>query len=570
MVFRKKTKLNKVGIDFDEILMDSRNIHAFDTQQFEGRIEKTISKRSILLLGGFFVAVLFVFIWRLGALQIKKGGAYFALSEKNSLDSQMIFADRGVIFDRNNLELAWNERTAEMTEFDFSHRAYTKTPGNALLLGYIKYPQKDKAGFYWQKTFLGMDGIEKAENDILNGINGSKIVETSALGEISSQNIINAPIDGKNMILTVDARLQGAMYDSIKTLAETIGYQGGAGAMMDINTGELLVATSYPEYDPQILSDGKDTETINAYLQSDQKPFLNRLVSGLYSPGSTIKPFIAMGALTEGIVTAETTVSSVGEIKVPNPYDETQFTVFRDWKEGGHGITNVEKALAESVNTYFYAIGGGYKGQKGLGISGIEQYVKLFDIGAKTNVDIEGEVAGIIPSPEWKKVNFKNDPVWRLGDTYHTSIGQYGFLVTPIMMLRAMSAIANSGTLVTAHVMQDTPLTFQALTKDMRESDYETVRQGLRKVMTEGTGQLLNVPYVHIAGKTGTAQAGFKNQFVNSWVIGFFPYEKPKYAFVVLMEKGPSQGERSASFAMRSFVDWVHVNAPEYFEIPEV
>lgn len=569
MVFRKRQKLNKVGIDFDEILMDSRNIHSFDTQQFEGRIEKTISKKSILAAGGFFVLVMIVFVSRLGGLQIKKGESYFVLSERNSLDSQTIFADRGVIFDRNNVELAWNERTPEMTEFDFSHRAYIKTPGNSLLLGYIKYPQKDKAGFYWQKSFLGMDGIEKAEDDSLNGQNGSKIVETNALGEISSQNIVNAPIDGKNMLLTVDARLQAAMYESIKKLSEEIGYQGGAGAMMDINTGELLVATSYPEYDPQILSDGNDSPAITSFLQSEQKPFLNRLVSGLYSPGSTVKPFIAMGALNEGLVTSATTVTSVGEIKIPNPYDDTQFTLFRDWKEGGHGVTDLQKALAESVNTYFYAIGGGYKGQKGLGISGIEQYVKLFDIGAKTNVDIEGEVAGVIPSPEWKKANFKNDPVWRLGDTYHTSIGQYGFLVTPIMMLRAMSSIANSGTLVTAHVIADTPLTFKKLAKDMPLSDYEAVREGLRQVITAGTGQVLNVPYVHIAAKTGTAQTGYKNQFVNSWVIGFFPYENPKYAFVVLMEKGPSQGERSASFAMRNFIDSVNQNAPEYFEMPE-
>lgn len=547
--------------------MDSRNIHSFDTQQFEGRIEQTISKRSIIAVGGFFVVVIMIFVWRLGVLQIKKGDAYFALSERNSLDSQIIFADRGVIFDRNNVELAWNERTPEMTEFDFSHRAYAKTPGNALILGYIKYPQKDKAGFYWQKTFIGADGIEESQNEALNGKNGSKISETTALGEISSQNIVNPPVDGKNIILTVDARLQGAMYESMKSLAETIGYEGGAGAVMDINTGELLVATSYPEYDSQVLSDGADSALINSFLQSPQKPFINRLVSGLYSPGSTIKPFIALGALNEGIVTPTTTVSSVGEIKIPNPYDETQFTLFRDWQEGGHGITDVEKALAESVNTYFYAIGGGYKGQKGLGISGIEKYIKLFDIGEKTNIDIDGEVAGVVPSPEWKRATFKNDQVWHLGDTYHTSIGQYGFLVTPIQMLRAMSSIANSGTLVTAHVMQDSPLTFQKVTTDFSEEDYRVVRSGLRKVITEGTGQILNVPYVDIAAKTGTAQTGFRNQFVNSWVVGFFPYEKPKYAFVLLMERGPSEGERSASFGMRTFIDWVNQNAPEYFEV---
>jgi penicillin-binding protein 2 len=565
MVFRKKRKLNKIGIDFDEILMDSRNIPSFDTQQFEGRIERAISKQSIVAVGGFFLLIVIVFSFRLGVLQIKKGNSYLELSKKNSLDSQIIFANRGVIFDRNGIELAWNERTPEMTEFDYSHRAYIGTPGNGLLLGYIKYPQKDKAGFYWQKTFIGMDGIEESLDTELNGTNGSKIIETSAYGDVSSENIINQPIDGKNLHLTVDARLQAAMYDSIKKLSEDIGYQGGAGAMMDITSGELIVATSYPEYDPHIVSEGIEKEIIKGYLESEQKPFLNRLVSGLYSPGSTVKPFIAMGALHEGLVTPETTVVSTGAIKIPNPYDPTQFTLFRDWKEGGHGVTNLAKALAESVNTYFYTIGGGYGSQKGLGISGIEEYIKLFDIGDKTGIDIGGEVSGVVPSPEWKKTNFKDDPVWRLGDTYHTSIGQYGFQVTPVEMLRAMSAIANSGTLITPHVLIDTPITFKKLDITMSEEDYSAVRTGLRQVITSGTGALLNVPYVHIAAKTGTAQAGAHNKFVNSWVVGFFPYEHPKYAFVVLMEKGPSQGERSASFAMRAFIDLVKEQAPEYF-----
>ena len=569
MIFRKKRKLNKTGIDFDEILMDSKNIHSFDVQQFEGKIEKTISKKSIISVGGFFVLVMLIFVLRLWSLQIKNGEEYFALSKRNSLDSQIIFADRGVIFDRNGVELAWNTRNEEMTEYDFSKRAYIDTPGNALLLGYIKYPQKDKAGFYWQKTFVGMSGIEKSQDGLLNGKNGSRVIETTALGEVSSQNIINQPIAGKNIILTIDAKLQAAMYESIKSLAESIGYEGGTGAIMDINSGELLVATSYPEFNSQVLSDGTDKETINSYLESSQKPFINRLVSGLYSPGSTVKPFIALGALNEGIVTSSTTVSSVGEIKIPNPYDDTQFTLFRDWKEGGHGVTNAEKALAESVNTYFYAIGGGYKGQKGLGISGIEKYIKIFEIGSKTGIDIEGEVVGIVPSPEWKKKTFKNDQVWRLGDTYHTSIGQYGFLVTPIQMLRAMSSIANFGTLVTAHVLQDSPLTFQKLSEDFTLEDYEVIHRGLRKVITEGTGQVLNVPYVDIAAKTGTAQTGFRNQFVNSWVVGFFPYDKPKYAFVLLMERGPSKAERSASFGMRNFLDSVNTIAPEYFESEE-
>ncbi len=567
MFFRKRRKLNKIGIDFDEILMDSKNLGDFDTQQFEGRIEQTISKQAIWSIGLVFSLVIVIFAGRLHALQIKKGEEYRVLSEKNSLDSQIIFADRGVIFDRNGIELAWNERTPEMTEFDFSHRAYTKEPGASVLLGYIKYPQKDKKGYYWQTNFTGMDGIEKEYNDDLSGENGSKIIEVDALGEVGGENILNSPEHGKNITLTIDQRLQSAMYNSMKTLSEDIGYQGGAGAIMDLSTGELIVATSFPEYDPGVITDGSDDALITSYFQDQRKPFLNRFVSGLYSPGSIVKPFIAIGALNEGIITPSTTVLSTGEIKVPNPYDPELSTTFKDWKEGGHGVTDVRKALAESVNTFFYAISGGYKGQKGMGIAKIEEYIRLFDIGDKTNTDIGGEVSGTVPSPEWKKRIF-NGEAWRLGDTYHTAIGQYGFQVTPAEMLRAISAIANDGTLVTPHVVMNTEPYLKHIEKNLPAEDYEVIREGLRSVITEGTGQVLNVPYVHLAGKTGTAQAGVGNKYINSWTIGFFPYEDPKYAYVLLMEKGPKTGDRSASFALRTFLDWMKENTPEYFGLP--
>lgn len=568
MLWKRRKKLNKIGIDFDEILMDSKNIHAFDTQQFEGRIEKTISKNAIWSIGAVFAIVFLVFAGRLHGLQIRRGEEYLRLSERNSLDSQVIFADRGVIFDRKDAELAWNERTDEMTEFDFSHRAYTKEPGSAVLLGYVKYPQKDKKGFYWQTNFTGMDGMEKEFDSELNGMNGSKIIEVDVFGDTSAENMLNDPEHGKNIILTIDQRLQSAMFNSIKTLSEDMGYEGGAGAIMDLQTGELIVATSFPEYDGTVLSNGSDSELINSFFQDTRKPFLNRFVSGLYSPGSIVKPFIAIGALNEGIITPTTTVLSTGEIKVPNPYDPELSTTFKDWKEGGHGTTDVKKALAESVNTFFYAIGGGYKNQKGLGITKIEEYIRLFDIGDKTNTDIGGEVVGTVPSPEWKKRIFKGE-AWRLGDTYHTAIGQYGFQVTPAEMLRAISAIANDGTLVTPHVVMDTEPYLKRIEKDLPAEDYQVIREGLRSVITEGTGQILNVPYVHLAGKTGTAQTGAGNKFINSWTIGFFPYENPKYAYVMLMEKGPHTAERSASFGFRSFLDWVNLNAPEYFTIAE-
>ncbi len=564
MFWKRRRNLHNTGIDFDEILMDSKNIQAFDTQQFEGRIEHPIRKSALVTLASFFVLALVVFAVRLHALQLKEGETYFDLSERNSLDGEIIFADRGVIFDRNGVELAWNERTEDMAEFDFSHRTYITSPGHSLLLGYIAYPQKDKKGFYWKTYFEGLDGIEKRYDDTLNGINGSKLVEENVMGEIISQNIVNEPDHGANLKLSIDSRLQTSMFTSIKTLAEEIGYVGGAGAMMDIKTGELIVATSYPEYDSKVLSEGDNRELINGFISDPKKPFLNRLVGGLYSPGSTIKPFVALGALHEGLINATTHIYSSGEIRVPNPYNKELFTVFRDWKEGGHGYADVTKAIAESVNTFFYAIGGGYEDQEGLGISRIEKYVKLFAIDQPTGVDILSETRGVVPGPDWKKKTFE-DGVWRLGDTYNTSIGQYGFQATPIEMLRGIAAIGNGGTLLVPHVAIDISPSAATVAEHFDLSDYELVREGMREVVTSGTGQVLNVGYIDIAAKTGSAQTGRDNQYINSWVVGFFPYEEPKYAFVVLMERGPSEATRSASFAARGFFDAINQSAPEYF-----
>lgn len=558
-----KKKLNKTEIDFDEVLLDSQNMPNFDTQQFEGKIESPISKNYSFYISIFFLIVIFIFAWKLNILQIKKGEVYAGISQRNSLNGQIVFADRGIIYDRNGIELAWNEEQEE--DGSFGRRAYINDGGFSLLLGYVDSPKKDKFGFWWQEEFHGLDGLEKYYDESLNGINGSKIIEKDALGNITSENIINEPIHGENLNISIDSRLQSVVYDSIVDLADRIGYEGGAGLVMDINTGEILVATSYPEYSSQILSDGEDKGAIKSYLESNKKPFLNRYLSGLYSPGSTVKPFIALGALNENIINENTRILSTGSISVPNPYNPELETIFRDWREEGHGNVNVVRAIGDSVNTFFYAIGGGYKGQPGLGINKIKEYIKLFAIGDKTGVDLSPEVSGVVPDPDWKKKVFDGDS-WRLGDTYNTSIGQYGFQVTPIQMIRAVAAISNDGVLITPSFSLESISRPSEINKNISPEDYRIVRDGMRNVVTEGTGSLMNVPYVQVAAKTGTAQTGLNNKFINSWSIGFFPYENPKYAFTILMEKASSESELSASFVVRQMLDWIHKNAPEYFE----
>ena len=180
-------------------------------------------------------------------------------------------------------------------------------------------------------------------------------------------------------------------------------------------------------------------------------------------------------------------------------------------------------------------------------------------------MDLPDEVGGTIPSPAWKLKTFAGDP-WRVGDTYNTVIGQYGFQVTPLQMTRAVAAIGNYGTLVTPHfILGDKEIENKISSVNLNKEYFDVVREGMRAAVSYGTAVSLNVPYVNIAAKTGTAQLGAKKNRVNSWVIGFFPYENPKYAFTVMMESGPASGSVGASSIMRQLLDWMSVNTPEYF-----
>ena len=568
MTFRRfrGRKIKNALVETDEIFLDSKNLQNFDRQQFEGRIEKPIPKRTISFLGFFFLMVVLIFGVRLVNLQIQNGDAYRERSEDNILERVNIFTERGIIYDRNKKELAWNKKEAlEMnllSEKAFSTRAYL-SPGFSHILGYVSYPAKDSTGNYWQTEFIGKDGLEKKYNDKIKGKNGSKIIEISAKGVVHSENIINTPEQGDDLITSVDSRIQMELFIFIKKMSESRYFTGGAGVLMDVRNGEIIASTSFPEYDSEILSLGKDIDKINSYITDKRKLFLDRTVSGLYTPGSIVKPFFGLGALVEGVIDPYKKILSTGSISIQNPYLKDQKTIFKDWRV--NGWTNMAEAIAVSSDVYFYEIGGGFEDQEGMGIVNIEKYAKLFGFGDKTGIDLPDETRGTIPSPKWKASNFKGD-AWRIGDTYHTAIGQYGFQVTPIEMVRAVSAIANNGILLTPHFTSDTGEKNQITSIDISKEHFDVIHDGMRQAVTYGTAVALHVPYVEVAAKTGTAQVGALKNKVNSWVIGFFPYENPKYAFTIMMEAGPSTNSEGAPSVMRELLDWMSLNTPEYFK----
>ncbi len=576
MIFRRSRGIRRhKDIDPDEIFLDSSNLPKFDTNQFEGQIEKPISKRTIYLMGFSFLVITLIFGYRILHLQIFEGEKYKLISENNRLHHSLVFAERGSITDRNGKLLAWN--SVDPTQTEFSLRSYIDEPGVSHLLGYVKYPKKDKYGFYYNTIYAGSDGLEKYYNSLLSGTDGLKITETDAFQKPLSESVLRPPKKGEDITLSIDQSAQKAMYDSVKEIVNRSGFVGGAAIVMDVETGEVLISVTYPEYDSNVMTHGKDVERINSYLNNKNNPFLDRVSDGLYTPGSILKPIFAFAALSEGIITPEKEIESKGQLKVPNPYKPGEFSVFNDWK--AHGWTDMRRAIAVSSDVYFYQIGGGFPGQKGLGVDNIDKYARLFGFGESIQNNFLSGKKGVIPTPEWKKENFKGD-IWRVGDTYNTAIGQYGFQVTLVQVVRAIGALANNGNLLVPTMFEkesSDKLIKKGLITDLPDEKvrvdnpnakdwYRIVREGMRETVTEGTMQVLNVPYVKIAGKTGTAQLGISKKNINSWAVGFFPYQKPKYAFAVLMERGPSDAVYGATAVFKQWIDWLHVYAPEYLK----
>ncbi|MEN9622047.1 MAG: hypothetical protein RLZZ67_481 [Candidatus Parcubacteria bacterium] len=557
---RRQKSCIRQEIDPDEIFLDSTNLPGLDVDQFEGRIEKPISLGTIITLSSVFLLLMAVLLGKAWFLQAKEGERFSELSKNNSFDQTVIYAERGAIFDRNGNKLAWN--TIDPKEPDFSARAYTKDSGFGHILGYIKYPTKDKKGNYYQKNFQGVSGLEKYFNDALQGSHGLKIIQSNALGAVDSESVIRPAIDGANLTLSVDAPVQKKLHEAIAGLAERVGFSGGGGIIMDIHTGEVIALTSYPEYKSLVMVEGSDSKTISKYLTDTRKPLFNRVLSGLYTPGSIVKPYVALAALEEGVISPETQILSTGSISIPNPYDPKRKTTFMDWK--AHGLVDMRKAIAVSSNVYFYEIGGGFEGQKGVGIEKLNTYFSMFGFGKGTDDGFFASPKGTVPSPTWKDRVFPGDP-WRIGDTYFTSIGQYGFQVTPLQMIRSISTIANGGTYLAPSILKfstSTPIVSEEIPVD--SANFKIVREGMRQGALTGSASGLNVPYVQIAAKTGTAELGVSKSFVNSWVTGFFPYENPQYAFVVVMERGPRTNIYGATYVMRELFDWMNTYYPKY------
>lgn len=338
----------------------------------------------------------------------------------------------------------------------------------------------------------------------------------------------------EEVALTIDSELQEQIYEALETIAFDKGYKSGAGVVMNVETGELVSLVSY----------------------SEEATTTNMATRGLFVPGSIIKPFIAMAALSEDIIDPKKEILSTGSITLVDRNGVPR--VFNDWR--AHGLVDMEKAIGVSSNVYFYAIGGGYEDQQGLGIEKITEYLELFGIGEKTGIAAVAEGDGQTPTPEWKAAAFGGDE-WRLGDTYLASIGQHGYAVTPLQMTRAVAAIATEGEMVTPRIVASAPE--GRMTLPLPREHFKIVKGGMEYAVLSGTASGLYMDGVTLAAKTGTAEADSRREHIHSWIIGYFPHDAPRYAFTFMLASGPWGEETGAVAVAQDIFIWMREHRPD-------
>jgi penicillin-binding protein 2 len=440
-------------------------------------------------------------------------------------------------------------------------RQYTASyPSLGQITGYVGQVSADDVSQGHQlNEQVGKSGLEKTYNQALSGTPGTLKAEVNAFGEtvrIIGGEGSSQPVAGATLKLSLDGRLQQIVSDALQHALQrrlkTFGNLkefGASAVVLDPSTGAVKAMVSLPNFDNNLFAQGISQKDYQSLLNDPGSPLLNRAIQGQYPSGSTIKPMVAAAALQEKIIGPDTQMFTPAAITIG------QWS-FPDWKF--HGQTNTRKAIAESNDVFFYAVGGGWqeKNINGLGVDKMGEYLRKFGFGSKTGIDIDSETSGLVPTPDWKAKTYKE--AWYIGDTYHESIGQGYFLATPLQMANATAAIANGGTvwkpqigwsLTDPSTGKETLLPHTVLQSNfISPANIQTVKEGMRMAVQTGSAHPLNTLKVTSAGKTGTAEFGTKNQ-THAWYTGFAPYENPQIAFSIMIEAGGESFDASVPVA---------------------
>lgn len=434
-----------------------------------------------------------------------------------------------------------------------ARRHYLDGSASAHLIGYTAQVSPDDLErdlSYFINDRIGRLGLEAQYENELRGQHKSIDFRDVRAGLSAQAGDSEDSRPGNNLFLNIDFSVQKKLYQSLNSVFSSAGVKRGAAVVQNPKTGAVLALISMPTFDNNFFENSSSAENSNVIsniLSNAGKPLLNRVVSGRYSPGSTIKPLLALAGLKEKIVSPATLIFANGSISVQSEVDPKVFYTFKDWRV--HGWTDIKKAIADSVDVYFYTLGGGYGNIKGLGIDRIASYLKGAGADKITGIDLPGEISGLVPSKEWKKET--KGESWYVGDTYNISIGQGDLGVTPLWLNTYVGAIANGGNLMKPYIVKEiknlqgvTIVQYSPQTLGQMPFDKDTtsiVRQGMRQTVLSGTATLLQDVPVALAAKTGTAQVTGRG--LNSLFTVFGPYDDPEIVMTVLVENiNQSQG----------------------------
>ena len=430
---------------------------------------------------------------------------------------------------------------------EYNKRYYPEDALASHVIGYVKpisekeFKDLEKEG-YRNSDLIGKKGVERSYDKEMKGQDGKENVEVDAKGNVIRQMETTESVAGKNVYLSLDLELQKYMTDAFTG-------KSGIFIAMEAKTGKIIAFVSNPEISLNLLSSRIPDNQWNELVNSKAKPLVNKGIAGLYPPGSTFKAITGMGILESGI-SPYATVTSTGQYRYGK-------LIFRDSHKYGHGVTNFAKSIEQSVNTYYYVFS-----QKA-GVEKIVKYAKEFGIGSKTGIDIPGELAGTLPSPEWKKKRFKKkqDQRWLPGDLINMSIGQGYVLATPIQIASVYQAIANNGVQLKPTVV-DRFVTYSGKVENnapkvvrklnVSSKNLKLMQNALRLPVSGygGTAKLLRIGGYPVSAKTGTAQnTGFRDN--HSWIAGYFPSDNPQIVFVSIVEGGGYGGVASGNMALK-------------------
>lgn len=567
-----------------------------------------------------FIVIIFLFIWKLSNLQILNYEKYQNLSQKNYIRLEIIYPNRGLIYDRNGEILVKNvpkyilnqninkclivknkdftncrnqlENLHKYLEFDLENivSKYDKleiitlkkeiTKDEAILVGSLKnidsievsvLPQREYAypssmsqllGYVGPSDtkfgeYEGKMGVEKYYQEFLSGIAGSNLYKSDSFNSKLDTYQQISPVAGKDIKLSIDSNLQNYAFELLKDkIISTTGAVGGVVIAQDPRNGDILTMVNYPTFDINKMTKGISETEYQDLITNNSYPFLNRAISGVYPPGSVFKIVTASGILQEEVAKPTDTIFDEGFIKVGE-------SVYANWKLTGHGTVNLTKSMQVSNDTYYYIYSGGYKIPKGLGISGIYKWGRNYKLGEPLGIDLYGESAGFIPDGKYK--------TWYLGDTFITAIGQGDVLATPLQMSSLLSYYANNQKAYTPRVLlqadnlvRKEKVLYENL---LKPENFEVIKNSLKEVnLAGGTAYPFfdfNIRHgFYSAGKTGTSEyfdSRYQKILTHAWYSGFAPYDQGEIVVTVFIESGGG-GSTDAAPIARKIMDFYFEN----------